>query len=102
MAKAILLRDDAHPLEVDLADVRGQCAQGRQGLFAGIDHVAEVEQRMQARVAYTVEQFCDFEALEFFMLLEVEVQVVQVRLLRQVAQVGLDEVHDPRKVAFIA
>ncbi|MNL81059.1 hypothetical protein D3C87_2080690 [compost metagenome] len=57
---------------------------------------------MQARVLQAVEQFGDFEALEFFMLLEVEVQVVQVCLLRQVAQVGLDEVHDPRKVAFVA
>ncbi|MNN84850.1 hypothetical protein D3C81_2020580 [compost metagenome] len=85
-----------------LANVRGQCAQGWQRLLAGIDHVAEIEQRMQARVLQAVEQFGDFEALEFFMLLEVEVQVVQVCLLRQVAQVGLDEVHDPRKVAFVA
>ncbi|MCY1249274.1 hypothetical protein D9M72_627930 [compost metagenome] len=87
MAKAILLRDDAHPLEVDLADVRGQCAQCRQGLLAGIDHVAEVEQRVQARVVQPVQQLRDFGALEFFMLFEVEEQVVLVCLLRDVVQV---------------
>ncbi|MOA14849.1 hypothetical protein D3C78_1349770 [compost metagenome] len=82
-----MLRHDAHTLEVGLAYVRRQGAQCRQGLLAGIDHVAEVEQRVQARVVQPVQQLRDFGALEFFMLFEVEEQVVLVCLLREVVQV---------------
>ncbi|MNH10318.1 hypothetical protein D3C79_697930 [compost metagenome] len=56
---------------------------------------------MQARVVETVEQLRDFAALEFFMLLEVKVQIVGVGLLREVMQVGLDHVHDPRQRALV-
>ncbi|MNG41514.1 hypothetical protein D3C84_1307360 [compost metagenome] len=71
-------------------------------MFAGIDHVAEIEQGMQPRVVEVVQQLCDFCALEFFVLLEVEVQVMLVSLLREVVQVRFDHVHDPGKRAFVA
>ncbi|MNP52399.1 hypothetical protein D3C76_1467930 [compost metagenome] len=102
MPEAVLLGDHAHALEVRLADVRRQVAQRLQGLFAGIDHVAEVEQGMQARVVEAGQQLRDLGALELFMLLEVEVQVVLVGLLREVVQVRLDHVHDPRQRPFVA
>ncbi|MNK81871.1 hypothetical protein D3C87_1016310 [compost metagenome] len=87
MPEAVLLRHDAHTLEVGLAYVRRQVAQCSKGLLAGIDHVAEVEQGVQARVVQTAQQLRDLAALEFFMLLEVEEQVVLVCLLREVVQV---------------
>ncbi|MNZ50938.1 hypothetical protein D3C78_687390 [compost metagenome] len=102
MAKALCLRDDPHAFEVYLANVRGQVCQGLQRLLASVDHVAEVEQRMQTRMIGLLEQAGDFIALELFMLLEVEVQVVQVSLLAEVVQVAGDGVHDLRQRAFVA
>ncbi len=49
-----------------------------------------------------VEQLRDLVALELFMLFEVEVQVVLIRLLREVAQIGFDQVHDPRQRSLVA
>ncbi|MMZ68099.1 hypothetical protein D1872_307490 [compost metagenome] len=67
--------------------MRRQGAQCREGLLAGIDHVAEVEQGVQARVVQPAQQLRDLAALEFLVLLEVEEQVVLVCLLREVVQV---------------
>ncbi|MCY1244607.1 hypothetical protein D9M72_576950 [compost metagenome] len=82
--------------------MRTQGAQCREGLLAGIDHVAEVEQGVQARVVQPAQQLRDLAALEFLVLLEVEEQVVFVCLLREVVQVRLDHVHDPRQRPFVA
>ncbi|MNW68299.1 hypothetical protein D3C74_470320 [compost metagenome] len=87
MAKALDLGYHANTLEVGLANVRGQVRQGLQGLLAGVDHVAEVEQGVQARVVQPAQQLRDLAALEFLVLLEVEEQVVFVCLLREVVQV---------------
>ena len=80
MAEAVFLGDDTHALQVRLADVRRQGAQRLQRLFAGIDHVAEVEQGMQPRVVEPRSAVRDLGALQLFMLFEVEVEVVRVGL----------------------
>ncbi|MNE69922.1 hypothetical protein D3C80_1656790 [compost metagenome] len=102
MAESVLLGHHAHALEVHLADERGEIGQRRQRLFAGVDHVAEVEQRIQPRVADAAQQRGDLVALQFLVLLEVEVQVVLVSQPRQAPQVILDQVHDPRQVSLVA
>ncbi|MNJ53862.1 hypothetical protein D3C77_492760 [compost metagenome] len=102
MTETLGLRDDAHAFEVYLANVRRQVFQGLQRLLAGIDHVAEVKQCMQARMVGLTQQLGDFIALEFFVLLEIEIQVVEVSLLGEVQQVAADSVHDLRQRAFIA
>ncbi|MNG18836.1 hypothetical protein D3C76_1541320 [compost metagenome] len=48
------------------------------------------------------QQLRDLVALELFMLLEVEVQIVLVGLLREVVQVGFDHVHHLRQRALVA
>ena len=70
-----------------LANMRGQVLQGRQWLLTGVDHVAEVEQGMQARMVETLKLLRNLMALEFFMLLEVKEQVVQVGLPGHIAKV---------------
>ncbi|MNP18798.1 hypothetical protein D3C76_1112950 [compost metagenome] len=51
---------------------------------------------------YPAQQGGDLVALEFFVLLEVEVQVVLIGEPCQAPQVVLDDAHDPRQVPFVA
>ncbi|MNY12859.1 hypothetical protein D3C86_1459640 [compost metagenome] len=76
--------------------------QGREGLFTGVDHVAEVEQRMQARMLQALEQPGDLAALELLVLLEVEEQIVLLRQLGEVMQVAFDQVQHPREMPLVA
>ena len=84
---AAAIRLDEAVLDMNLGDVGRLDRERRHRPFIGIDHVAEVEQGMQARVVDTVEQLRNFAALEFFMLLEVKEQVVQVGLPGHIAKV---------------
>ncbi|MCY1217524.1 hypothetical protein D9M72_294400 [compost metagenome] len=101
VAEAVLFRHHAHTLEMHLADERGEVGQGRQWLFAGVDHVAEVEQGIQPWVAHPAEQGGDLVALEFLVLFEVEVEVVLVGQPRQAPQVVFDQVHHAREVPLV-
>ena len=97
MAGAMALRDDMHALQVHLPDMGRERPQRRQRLFIGIDHIAKVEKRVQARMADPAQQGGD-RGFSVLVLLEVEVQIVQVGQIGQIAQVGLDQVHDLRQL----
>ena len=102
VAEAVALRDDAHALQVHLTDEGRERPERRQRPLAGVDHVSEVEERIQARTADPPQQLGDLEALQLLVLLEVEMQVVRVGQRREVAEVGLDQLHDCGEHALVA
>ncbi|MNH19024.1 hypothetical protein D3C79_787460 [compost metagenome] len=94
VAKALVFGHHPHALEVALANMRGEVVQGLQRLFAGVDHVAEIEQGIEPWMVGLAQQLGDLVALELLMLLEIKIQVVGIGQPGQVQQVATDLVHD--------